>query len=158
MLDLFRVCSKSSASHLFQILLYLLMILFFFSFFRTNIWFDNVNLILWSYKLKHILIYQIILLYFVIIKTLETSYKTHFSSSQSFLILFVRSISFLVLFIFVFILFYLRWSIVVSHFICTNKYFIWRLLNSIASTRRRHILISTNNEQNSIENKCIWNV
>jgi hypothetical protein len=58
--------------------------------FKTKTWFNNLNLILWSCTLEYILPYSIVLLYFVIIKTLlhfviiktsEALYKTHFGST-----------------------------------------------------------------------------
>jgi len=43
--------------------------------------FESQNLIIWSCTLKHTLTYSNVLSYFVIIKTLETLFKTHFGST-----------------------------------------------------------------------------
>jgi len=77
-LDFFSVCSKSSASQKFQMLVYMFIILIF----RTKTWFDDLNCILWSCKLEHKLAYPIVLSYFIIIKISEVLYNIHFGLTQ----------------------------------------------------------------------------
>jgi len=52
---------------------------------EINLDFDSRNLIIWFCIFEHALAYPIILLYIVIIKTSKTLFKTHFSSTLSYL-------------------------------------------------------------------------